>query len=118
MGCDGVVIVRRDDRVEHKNSENCTVFEYPLGDKDVDIADAFINGRYPDTGWAVNEEVKEVVFVVGGEGKVVVDGLEFGLKEGDSVLILPKQKYFFEGNNLRIIIACSPAWRPEQYKNV
>ncbi|MEW5955001.1 MAG: cupin domain-containing protein [Candidatus Micrarchaeota archaeon] len=111
-------MVRKEDRVEHKNSEKCMAFEYPMGDKDINIAEILINGRYPDTGSVVNEEVKEIVFVTGGEGKIVVEGKEYELKKCDSILLLPKQKYFFEGDSLQIITACSPAWRPEQHKNI
>lgn len=113
-----MVLIRKENRVEHKNSEKCIAFEYPTGDKDINIAEILINGRYPDTGRVVNKKVKEIVFVIDGEGKIIVEGKEYKLKKGDSILVLPKQKYFFQGDNLRIISACSPAWWPEQHKTI
>ena len=112
------MMIKKENRVEHKNSEKCIAYEYIMNDKDINIADIFINGRYPDTGKVTNEEVKEIVFVTSGEGKIIVEDKEYDLKKGDSILLLPKQKYFFEGNNLQIIAACSPAWWPEQHKNI
>ncbi len=49
-----------------KNSETCTAFEYPLGDKDINGAVIKLNGRYPEKGYVMNEVCKELVFVVEG----------------------------------------------------
>ncbi len=42
-----------------RNSDKCEVLEYPLGDKDMDMAIASLKGRYPDRGYCINEECKE-----------------------------------------------------------
>lgn len=113
-----MIMIKKDNGVEHKNGEKCIAYEYPTHDKYINIAEILINGRYPDKGRVVNEEVKEIVFVTNGEGKIVVEDKEYRLTKGDSILLLPKQKYFYEGNNLRIIAACSPAWWSGQHKNI
>jgi mannose-6-phosphate isomerase-like protein (cupin superfamily) len=102
--------------VKFKNSEKCTAYEYPLDDKDINMALVLINGRYPDKGRVTNEKVKEIILVTKGKGKIIIENNEHELKEGDAVLLLPKQRYFYEGNNLQIVSACSPAWYPEQHK--
>jgi mannose-6-phosphate isomerase-like protein (cupin superfamily) len=112
------MLVKKENRIEFKNSEKCIAYEYPLNDKDINMALVVINGRYPDTGRVTNEQVKEIVFVINGKGKIFVENKEYELKEGDAILILPKQKYFYEGHNLQIMAACSPAWHPEQHKYV
>lgn len=111
------MILKKAFRIKHPNSSKCTVYEYPHNEKTIDIAVAEINGRYPDEGIVVNEEVKEMVYVVSGNGKISLDGRLFELNVGDTVLINQNQRYFFEGK-LEIIITCSPAWYPSQYKNL
>ena len=111
------MIIKKENRVRHENSPNCIVHEYPLGDKNIDVAIAQINGRYPDKGFATNEEVNEIIYVVKGVGKVVIDGKEHKLSDGDALLIRSKQKYFFEGE-LKLVISCNPAWYLKQYKTI
>ena len=55
---------------EFKNSDLCIATEYDFGDKDIDIATAVINGRYPEDCYCVNTEVKEMIYVISGEGKI------------------------------------------------
>lgn len=61
-------LVKLNQAQEFANSEKCKVVEYPLGDKDINFATAKISGRYPDTGYCVNEECKELIYVMDGKG--------------------------------------------------
>jgi len=47
-----------------------TVEEYTMRDADISGATAIISGRYPDQGYAVNLECKEMVLVLSGNGFV------------------------------------------------
>ena len=100
-----------------KNSEVCTAIEYPLGDKDINGAVIELSGRYPDRGRVINLKCKELAYVIKGSGKVVVEGKEIKLKEGDMVLIEPKEKYYWEGKMI-MFMPCAPAWHLEQHKEV
>ena len=111
------MIIKKENRIRHENNPKCIAYEYPMGDKDINVAFIEINGRYPDKDYVTNESVKELVFVVEGEGKIVIEKQEHRLEEGDVVLIHPQQRYFFDGN-LKIIVTCNPAWYPEQHKEV
>jgi len=110
-------IVKKEDVKRHENSPLCVAFEYPLGDTDINGAVIEISGRYPDSGRVVNLECKEMAYIIKGSGKVVVEDKELTLKEGDLVLIEPGEKYFWEGN-LTMFVPCTPAWFPEQHKEV
>jgi len=110
-------VVHKNQAVEFKNSETCTALEYSLGDKDINGAVITLSGRYPESGYVVNEVCKELVFVVRGQGKLTVEGKQFELFDGDQALILPGEKYFFEGD-LEMFMPCIPAWYPEQHKEV
>lgn len=48
------------------NSDLCIATEYDFKDKDIDISTAVIKGRYPDEGYCVNTEVKEMIYVISG----------------------------------------------------
>lgn len=100
---------------KYENSETCTVFEYPFDDKDINMAFAEIKGRYPERGFVVNEVVKEMVFVVQGGGWITVENEKYKVGPGDCVMMLPRQKFFYEGG-MKLVVCCSPAWYPEQYK--
>ncbi len=53
---------------EYKNSDLCIAKEYDFKDKDIDISTAKISGRYPENGYCVNTEVKEMIFILAGGG--------------------------------------------------
>jgi mannose-6-phosphate isomerase-like protein (cupin superfamily) len=110
-------VLRKDQVERHKNSEVCVATEYPLGDEDINGAVIELTGRYPDKGRVVNEKCKELVYVIEGSGKLVVEGKEIELNKGDMVLIEPKERYYFDGN-LTMFVPCTPAWYPEQHKEI
>ncbi len=49
-----------------KNSDLCIATEYGFHNKDIDIATAEINGRYPEGAYCVNTDVKEMIYVISG----------------------------------------------------
>ena len=96
------------------NSDLCIATEYPFGDKDIDIATAIIKGRYPDKGFCVNKDVKEMVFVIEGSGEIHKENKVIKFKTGDAILIEKNEKYFWVAN-CKVAMPCSPAWYPEQH---
>lgn len=108
------VIHKKDTKV-FKNSLKCTAYGYSHNDKDIDVAYVEIKGRYPDFGTVTNEKVKEIIFVVKGSGKLVIDKKIHKIKEGTAALLLPNQEYYYKGK-MSIIASCTPAWTPEQHK--
>ncbi|MDO8663406.1 MAG: cupin domain-containing protein [Candidatus Wildermuthbacteria bacterium] len=110
-------VVYKNQTKEFKNSDKCTAIEYPLGDKDINGAVIELTGRYPGKGRVINLRCKELAYVIKGSGKVVVEGKEVKLQEGDLILIEPGEKFFWEGN-MTMFMPCTPAWYPEQHKEV
>lgn len=100
-----------------ENGASCTAFEYETGHSDINIARIEISGRYPITGSAINSAVTEMVYVESGRGAVTVNGVRTALQGGDVVSIERDEQVHWEGI-LTLIIACTPAWSPEQYKTV
>lgn len=109
------MLVKKSERKKHANAKTCIAYEYDLGDKDIDVAYIEIDGRYPEKGRSVNRKSKEVIFVVDGNGRIEIDDKVFVINDGDSIIVKPNQKFFFEGI-LKIVVCCSPAWNPEQYE--
>lgn len=110
-------LVKKDERVEFKNSDACTAYEYPFEDGDINGAVITLAGRYPDAGRVRNNACKELVYIIHGSGKVVVEGNDTPLTTGDMILLLPGEKYYFEGE-LEMLMPCTPAWYPEQHEEV
>jgi mannose-6-phosphate isomerase-like protein (cupin superfamily) len=104
-----------DDAQRFENGKTCTVLEYG-GDADLSGAVAEINGRYPEFGWSLNTAVKEMVFVLSGEGKIVTQDTEKPLVKDVMVLLDVNEQYYFEGKSLRIFMPTTPAWTPGQYR--
>jgi mannose-6-phosphate isomerase-like protein (cupin superfamily) len=109
--------VSKNQVVAYKNSDACTAYEYPFEDKDINGAVIVLSGRYPDAGRVVNNVCKELVYIIQGSGRVVVESGERPLHTGDMLLIQPDEKYYFEGE-LEMLMPCTPAWYPEQHKEV
>src|SRR3989338_9518981 len=110
-------IIHKNQTKKFKNSENCIAIEYPLGDKDINGAIVELTGRYPNKGRIVKLKCKELAYVIKGSGKIVVENEEINLKEGDLILIEPREKYFWDGN-LTMFISSIPAWYLNQHKEV
>ncbi len=100
------------------NGPTCAGIEYPLGDKDINIAVVTVNGRYPEQGYAINEVCKEVGYVMSGRGSVTIGYQIQELAVGDAVLIQPGEKFYWRGENLEMMMPCSPAFYPEQHKTI
>jgi len=108
-------VVLLEDAIRHVNSENSVSLEYENNDKDINIAVVEISGRYPDKGRMMNTVCKELIYIIDGNGQIFIEGNKIQLKTGDTILIEPYEKYYWEGK-LKVIPACTPAWNIEQVK--
>lgn len=110
-------IVKKDNVKEIKNSDTSSLLEYSieLNDKDMDFAINIITGRYPEKGYAVNEECKELVYVLNGTGTLNTRNESTSFSQGD-VLLIDKGEHYYWNGNCKIIMVCNPAWYKEQCK--
>jgi hypothetical protein len=65
--------VKKEDAVKHVNSPNCTVYEYPMQNRELNIGVAEIKDRYPNHGYAINHECSEMGYVLKGTGKLITE---------------------------------------------
>ncbi len=106
--------IKLEQTIKNKNSDVCTAIEYPLRNKDINVAVIKLNGRYPDSGRAVNTVCKELAYIINGSGKLIVEGQVIELKKGDLVLIEAGEKYYWI-SDMEMLVPCVPAWYPEQH---
>jgi len=98
-----------------QNAKGCEVFEYPFDDKDINGSIIAISGRYPEAGYALNKVCKELVYIIRGSGVLgVADGTQTEFQDGDSLLIEPNEKFFWQGD-FESYMVCTPAFSPEQH---
>lgn len=99
-----------------KKKGSCTVWEYGIGKKDLGIAQAKINGRYPEKGKAINVDCDLVYFIADGSGIIHTQQGSYTLQKDDIFFIKKGNWYWVEGANLTVILPSTPAWFPEQYR--
>lgn len=79
-----------------------------------------LTGRYPETGFAVNDVCTALVSVEEGEGNIAIKGgASVALFPGDRILIKPGEPYYFTVlGRLAIRYIATPAWTNEQARNI
>lgn len=104
------------DGEQFQNSPNCKGTAYTIPGMGHDIASINISGRYPASGWAVNHEVHETVYVMKGLGELAFrDGDTMQLGTGDVVMVLPEVPFAWSGT-MELVMVCEPAFTPRQHE--
>ena len=100
----------------YKNGKACLTTQYDFNNKSFGFAISKINGRYPESGYFVNKDVQEMIFVLGGKGMLCgKNGECISFKKGDSVLIDKGESCFWLGK-CKVITICCPAWYESQHE--
>jgi len=110
-------IVHKDESRIFQNSASCQVSEYGNIAGEMSVAVARISGRYPDQGFALNEECSEAVYILDGAGLLGSDDGAEKLAAGDCIYIGKGERYYWEGS-FSALISSAPAWDAGQYKNI
>ena len=108
-------LVKLNEAKKFVNPKSCEVLEYELNDPDINCATAKITGRYPNTGYCMNEKCKELIYVINGTGTLNKENEIISFEKDDVILINKGEKYYWNGN-CEIVMPCTPAWYPEQHK--
>ena len=111
-------IVKKDEALKGSNSNVCKKIEYSFNDKDMDLCIATITGRYPDVGYCMNLKSKELIYVMEGKGILELENKKIEFSQGDSIIISPNEKYYWDSEYTVISMICTPAWSIEQYKAI
>jgi len=109
-------IIKYQDAEKGQNSEKCKTLEYSFGDKDIDLGIATITGRYPDEGYCMNCNCKELIYVLDGKGSLNFENKNIEFSKGDAILINPQEKYYWNSDYCVVSMTCNPSWTEEQHK--
>lgn len=109
------------DRKTHINNNDCTVHEFPSPTADLDAAIVDLDGRYPETGWAINKECRALLYVIAKRGRVVphpsTNNQAIDVSAGSQVHIEPNEAYALEGS-MRLLFVSTPKWSPDQAEHI
>lgn len=97
------------------NSETCRGVAF-TPDAPLDMAEIVIDGPYPESGWAKNREVHEVVRVLRGTGRLALRDAGITYLEAGDVVHVPAGQCFAWNGDMTLLMACSPPFDPEQYE--
>lgn len=92
--------------------------EYDLPFNKFSVGVSEINGRYPHNGYDIDEEVEQVWYVEDGKGRVNIENEIFEIDKGDMLFIPKSEKYWIEGDLLKLIVVSSPPWFIQQHKHL
>jgi len=76
-----------------------------------------INGRYPKSGTDVDTQIEQIWYVLEGSGALLVQDEAHEFESGDMVYVPKNQPYVIQGS-MKLLVASSPAWTPEQHKHL
>ena len=109
-------VIKRRQASEYTNG-NCSGFEFDLGTKDLDGAVVNVTERFPITGRVVNEECREIAYIVDGIGLINIENNNFEIAQDDLIVIDKGERFYWKGT-FKLFVYCTPAWFPEQHKQV
>ncbi len=88
---------------------------YYTGKKEYSIAEIFMDGRYPKSFYAKNDEYDEIHYVIAGRAIVYTKDQVHKFQEGD-VFVLPKgEAFYIKAKALRVMVTCVPAGNFEEH---
>lgn len=100
------------------NSPFCKGVGFAQKGATMDIAKIELTGRYPESGWVMNEVSYEMAYVMSGSGEFIKrDGEAFEVNEGDVVSIETGKQYAWSGT-MTLIVPCTPRFDPNKHKHV
>jgi len=112
-----MTIIKSSETNKVQISPTATVWEFTIEDKSVSGAIAEIKDRYPEKGFAVNEDSKELSFVISGAGYIVTPKEKRPIRVGDLIFV-DKGDLFAWVGPLTLFMANTPKFDPRQHNIV
>jgi mannose-6-phosphate isomerase-like protein (cupin superfamily) len=112
------LLVKKSESTQIKELSVSQFHEYDLPFNHVAVGVSEIHGRYPEQGYEVDKEVEQVWYIEKGRGTIWLTNTEYSLEAGDMMLVPKGEKYWIEGNNLKLIVSSSPPWFSAQHAHI
>lgn len=98
-------------------TDNTTIYEYESQAKSISAGIAEIKGRYPKTGFVINQRIDELVYILAGQGELIMDSGSTAFAVGDVLIIERGEKYAWLGE-MTLFMATTPKFDPSQHVEV
>ncbi|MCB1559278.1 MAG: hypothetical protein KDJ50_10185 [Alphaproteobacteria bacterium] len=98
-------------------SSSAIIHEYHTKDTEISGGVAEINGRYPLNGYVINKTVKELVYVLSGDGVIITPEKSQAISVGDVIFVDFEEKFAWEGQ-MTLFMATAPSFDPQQHIEV
>jgi len=91
--------------------------DYPITDPDINFATIKITSRSPKSGYQVNLECKELLYILNGKGTLYLkDKEDIIVFNKDDLILIDKGEYYAFDGDFEAAVPCAPAWTIEQHK--
>ena len=108
-------ISKATDASPFENSPVCTGVSYGGTGHHIDGAVITVRGRYPKSGYAINDICQELVYVISGKGTLLSETESMTFEAGDVVHIAANEPFAWDSNFVGFF-ATTPTFNPSQYR--
>lgn len=112
-----MIVSKANTAVPFENSPACEGVSYGGTGEDIDGALIRVDGRYPDSGFLVNEQSKELVYITSGSGRLLARDGGHDFTSGDVIFIDNREEFAWSGT-FEGFFATSPRFDPTQHREV
>src|SRR6476469_2538253 len=112
-----MIIVNATSAVPFENSRVCSGVSYVGTGEHIDGAVITVSGRYPQSGFLINEISKELVYITAGQGQLISSGRKEDFTKGDVIFIDNGEEFAWDGD-FEGFFATTPTFDPSQHKEV
>ncbi|HEX7963332.1 MAG TPA: hypothetical protein VF466_01950 [Candidatus Saccharimonadales bacterium] len=110
-------IVRADDANKIAEHGVSLFSEYDLPFSTFAVGVSEINGRYPQAGFDVDDDVEQVWYVVEGSARITLGEDQTEIGTGDMLLVARGTPYIIDGT-VKLVVASGPPWHAEQHRHI
>lgn len=102
---------------EEYTGDGFSGIDYKKCDEEIDFAIIKVCGKSPKSGYQVNTDCKELLYIIEGSGTITIKNVspEINFSKGDVIIINRGEQYAFDGN-FEASVSCTPAWTSEQHQ--
>lgn len=110
--------IKKEEAINY-SGDGCSGVDYPSKDNDINFAVININGRSPKSGYQVNRDCKEMLYILEGKGTLYLKDKneKISFSKEDIILLDKNECYAFDGC-FSAAVSCTPAWTSEQHEYV
>lgn len=111
-------VIKKSETVDAQEHGISTFHDYKFPFKEASLGVSEIFGRYPQTGFDVDELVDAYWYVEKGDARIFVGEEIHTVSEGDMIYIPKGEKYFIDTHYIKLVVCSTPLWTSDQHKHL